>query len=224
MNAFEFSFANTTCCALAEGALWCPASRAMIVSDLHLGKSIRMARRGGGLLPPYENTETLIRLDSLVDRLDPLVVVCLGDSFDDSGAAHEMPDTITEWITRLQAGRQWIWITGNHDPAPLPMGGTQLAQWLSGNIVFRHIASTDASAEVSGHYHPKKTVRTRGRTITRPCFLIDRHRVIMPAFGTFTGGLRTSDPAFSGLMENDALAVLTGKVALPVPMADPRNN
>jgi len=75
---------------------------------------------------------------------------------------------------------------------------------------------------VSGHYHPKKTLRTKSRSLTRACFLIDKNRVIMPAFGAFTGGLKASDPVLTNLMKDDALAVLTGRQALPVPMKDPK--
>jgi metallophosphoesterase superfamily enzyme len=61
-------------------------------------------------------------------------------------------------------------------------------------------------------------VRTRGGGITRPCFLIDARRIILPSFGTYTGGLRTRDPALAGLMDEQAVAVLTGQAAVAVPM------
>ena len=31
--------------------------------------------------------------------------------------------------------------------------------------------------------------------VTRPCFVTDARRVILPAFGAYTGGLDTGDPA-----------------------------
>jgi len=54
--------------------------------------------------------------------------------------------------------------------------------------------------------------------VTRPCFLLDQTRVILPAFGTYTGGLASSHPALAGLMGPQALAVLTGARALALPM------
>ena len=64
------------------------------------------------------------------------------------------------------------------------------------------------------HYHPK--VRLRGRS--RPCLLVDATRVILPAYGTYTGGLRTDAAALSALMGDGALAVMTGPVPRPLPM------
>ena len=70
--------------ALPSGALWWESGRWLILGDLHLGKSERMARRGGALLPPYEGLATLDRLGRDIAACDPAVVVSLGDSFDDA--------------------------------------------------------------------------------------------------------------------------------------------
>jgi metallophosphoesterase superfamily enzyme len=58
--------------------------------------------------------------------------------------------------------------------------------------------------------------------VTRPCFLHDGRRLILPAYGTYTGGLRWTDPVFAGLLGPGARAILTGRVPLelPVPRAD----
>ena len=146
-------------------------------------------------------------------------MICLGDSFDDRAAAEALPEDERLWITRLQAGRRWIWIEGNHDPGPLEFGGTHQGQATIGPLTFRHIAQAGAAGEVSGHYHPKATLRTRGRAITRPAFLYDNQRLILPAYGTYTGGLRSRDPALSHLMAPDARAVLTGQMPVTIPMA-----
>ncbi len=192
-----------------------PDSRTLCVSDLHLGKSERMARRGGGLLPPYETDDTLQRLFAVIHHYDPAQVICLGDSFDDITAADALPRQSLEQITTLQAGRRWVWIEGNHDPGPVSMGGEHLSDITIDNLAFRHIA-TDARAEVSGHYHPKH--RIAGVGPTRPCFIYDRDRLIMPAFGTYTGGLSCTREPLSSLMDRPAIAVLTGTRAIAVPV------
>jgi DNA ligase-associated metallophosphoesterase len=213
-NGFDFSFYDQTLCALPSGALWIPDSRVLCISDMHLGKSDRIARRSGRLLPPYETRATLERLDGLIDAHDPDRVICLGDSFDDLDAAENMDDADLMHLARLQAGRDWVWIEGNHDPGPVAISGQHLQQLVLGDIVFRHIARPGASGEVSGHYHPKCRLPVGAAC---PAFLIDAQRVILPAFGTFTGGLRASDPVLRGLMSGDAIAVLTGRKAMPVP-------
>jgi metallophosphoesterase superfamily enzyme len=117
------------------------------------------------------------------------------------------------------AGRRWVWIAGNHDPGPVATGGEHLAELGLGPLTFRHEARPGALGEISGHYHPK--VRLAGRAIR--CFLVDAARVILPAYGTYTGGLPTDGRAFAGLMGEGALAILTGRVARPLPMPQGRS-
>jgi DNA ligase-associated metallophosphoesterase len=217
-SGYPFTLAGQTLVALGSGALWWPDQLLLCVSDLHLGKSERFARRSGVPLPPYETRDTLLRLQADIEAFQPRSVICLGDSFDDMAAAEGLPETDRLWIARLQAGRRWIWIEGNHDPGPVDLGGAHLAELPLPPLCFRHIADPVQSGEISGHYHPKATIRTRIRTISRPCFLIDSDRVILPAFGTYTGGLRSSDAVLDRLMRDEALAVLTGPTPRPMPM------
>ncbi len=200
--------------ALPSGALHWPAQRLLAVSDLHLGKSGRLARRGGALLPPYDTRATLARLDADIETTRPAAVLCLGDSFDDLAAGDELDEGDALWLARLMAGRDWIWVEGNHDPGPLALGGSHRAEVTLAGLTFRHIARPGESHEVSGHYHPK--ARLAGRS--RPCFLADARRIILPAYGTYTGGLRSGDAALSALMGPGALAILTGARALAIPM------
>ncbi|MCC6008004.1 MAG: ligase-associated DNA damage response endonuclease PdeM [Rhodobacteraceae bacterium] len=219
-RAHSFTLAGEPLEARASGALHWPARRLLCVSDLHLGRAMRLARRGGSLLPPYEGQDTLLRLEADIAATRPETVVCLGDSFDNESAAGEMDEPISTWLTRLMAGRSWIWIAGNHDPAPLPLGGAHLRELREGALVFRHIAEPGAApGEVSGHYHPKARMALgAGRSLGRPCFLLDRRRAILPAYGTYTGGLSWEAPALQALMAPGALAVITGSVARAVPV------
>jgi len=218
MNDHAFTLAGAALEARSSGALWWPERRVLVVSDLHLGKSERIARFGGAMLPPYETQDTLARLDGEIAATGPGCVICLGDSFDDLAATAGVSDEITGWLTRLMAGRRWVWIEGNHDPGPLGLGGTHLVDLPMAPLSFRHIARVGASGEVSGHYHPKASISARGRRVSRPCFLYDNNRVILPAFGTYTGGLRSTAPELAHLMRPEARAVLTGTVARVVPM------
>ncbi|MEO3415544.1 ligase-associated DNA damage response endonuclease PdeM [Roseovarius sp. CAU 1744] len=218
MNGYDFTFAGTTLTALGSGALYWAAQDLLCVSDLHLGKSERRARLGGPPLPPYESRDTLSRLESDLRATGAGTVICLGDSFDDRAAAEALPEAEKLWIASLQAGRRWVWIEGNHDPGPVDLGGTHLAEFARDPLTFRHIANTREKNEISGHYHPKVTIPTGGRRITRAAFLIDDHRVVLPAYGTYTGGLRSNDTAVQTLMRPGALAVLTGSAPCPVPL------
>ncbi len=213
MTPYAFTLADADLIALPSGGLYWPAQSTLCVSDLHLGKSGRMARRGGTLLPPYEVRATLEKLDADIEATRPARVICLGDSFDDLTAVGELEDHARLWLARLMAGRDWVWIEGNHDAGPVEIGGTHRADLRLGPLTFRHIA-TPARGEISGHYHPKARL---GGT-ARPCFLLDADRLILPAYGHYTGGLRCEDPVLQALMHPKALAILTGPRAIAMPM------
>lgn len=202
--SYDFTLGDARLTALPSGAVYWADQRLLCVSDLHFGKSERLARRGGALLPPYETRATLLRLEADLEASGARVVVCLGDSFDDLTAAQGMDETDRLWLIRLMAGRDWIWIEGNHDAGPADLGGTHLAELIRGGLTFRHIGG-GAGPEVSGHYHPK--ARLAGKSWR--AFLCDGNRLILPAYGTFTGGLWAEDAALQPLMGPGARAILT---------------
>ena len=218
MHSVAVTVAGERLMALAGGGLYWPDQGVLAVGDLHLGKALRLSRVGGGLLPPYEATETLLRLEALIRAADPAVVICVGDSFDDLAAADDIAEDARLWLLRLMAGRRWLWTLGNHDPGPVGLPGEHHDEVSIGALTFRHIALAGAVGEVSAHYHPKARIAAKRTSLTRPCFLIDETRVILPALGSLTGGLACHDPALAGLMGADALAILTGERALPIPM------
>ncbi|QYK41267.1 MAG: ligase-associated DNA damage response endonuclease PdeM [Paracoccaceae bacterium] len=204
--------------ALPSGAVWWAELRLLCLGDLHLGKSGRLARRGGTLLPPYETEETLARIDADIALTDPAQVVCLGDSFDDNAAEGELHEAHALWLMRMMAGRDWIWIAGNHDPGPVTLGGRHLAALRSGGLTFRHIADPACDTpEVSAHFHPRGRIAGQAR----PAFVTDGRRLILPAYGAYTGGMPADHAAIAGLMGAGARAVLTGAQALEFPLFPP---
>ena len=218
MTGYHFTLAGADLVALGSGSLFWPEKKLLCVSDLHLGKSDRLMRWGGPLLPPYEVKDTLYRLEADIVLSEAQTVVCLGDSFDDLDAEASLRTDELSWLTRLQAGRRWIWIEGNHDPGPLSTGGTHLQSLPIQPLIFRHMPIAAASGEVAGHYHPKVQMSLRGRPFAKPCFLVDGDRLILPAFGTYTGGQKTQSLELKDLMRPEALAIITGKKARPIPM------
>ncbi len=220
MNALSFTFRTLSLAMLPSGALWWPRERLLCVSDLHLGKTERIARRGGTMLPPYETRDTLERLESDIAASDPALIISLGDSFDDDEAGRAIADADRAALRRLSDGRRWIWIAGNHDPNVPDLPGAWMHEMHLGPLAFRHIAAPGAEAEVSGHYHPCARFSARGARITRRCLLHDDRRIILPAYGTYTGGLDWTAPVLRGLLSSEARALLVGPTpcALPVPV------
>ena len=188
--------ANVTLVADLSGALFWEEPRLLVVSDLHLEKGSSFATRGV-LLPPYDTVATLGRLSAVIARHDPRMVIALGDSFHDRSAHDRLSAADRDALSALQARRDWIWISGNHDPAlPSDLGGLVASEVAIGPVVFRH-EPTGASGEIAGHLHPKARVSTRGRSMERRCFACDGERAVMPAFGAYTGGLSIRDVAFA---------------------------
>ncbi|MBT8457555.1 MAG: ligase-associated DNA damage response endonuclease PdeM [Alphaproteobacteria bacterium] len=218
MNTQAISLTGATLFPLPSGGLHWPDADLLCISDLHLGKSDRIARRRGTLLPPYETRDTLARIETDLARTRARHVLCLGDSFDDLAAAQSLDEEELLWLARLQAGRRWTWIEGNHDPGAVDLGGTHRSEYTEGPLTFRHIARGEAAGEISGHYHPKAELSVRGRRISRACFLYDTARLILPAYGTYTGGLRWTAPVLRDLFGDKAMAALVGDPVHIVPM------
>lgn len=186
----------------AAGVLVLPELSLLAVADIHFEKASYFAAKGAGaLLPPYDTADNIHRLTLAIEHYQPQTVICLGDSFHDDGAGKRLSQVDREGLQALCAGRNWIWITGNHDPKPpSDLGGHAVAEYGVAGLVFRHIPSPGpAPGEVAGHLHPKCSVRVRGRRLGGACFATDGARMVLPAFGTFTGGLDLRDKAFTSL-------------------------
>jgi len=206
--------AGVTMSADLSGALFWDELSLLVVSDLHLEKGSSFAARGV-LLPPYDTVATLSRLASVIAHLNPKTVIALGDSFHDRTAHQRLLAPDRDALVALQARRDWIWISGNHDPAlPSDLGGTIASEVAIGPIVFRH-EPTGRVGEIAGHLHPKARVATRARWLERRCFASDGERMVMPAFGAYAGGLSIRDDAFAKIFSTTSfMAHVLGDVRL----------
>lgn len=181
-----------------SGALYWPDQRLLAVADLHFEKGSSFARFGM-LVPPYDTATTLAALGRVIARFEPAIVVALGDSFHDGGGPARLSPADRAALAGLQRGRDWIWIAGNHDPDPAEsVGGVFTHSLAVGPLTFRHIPEGGAG-EIAGHLHPAARIARRGHTIMRRCFAADRTRMVMPAFGAYTGGLSIRDRAFAAV-------------------------
>jgi len=196
------------------GALIWPATGMLVVADLHLEKGSSYARRGS-LLPPWDTKVTLDRLALLLRRWKPRTVVALGDSFHDADGSDRLPRDEAARLASITAAVQFVWVQGNHDPSPPEgVGGEWVESFATRSLTFRHEALARASGEISGHYHPKATIPARAGSVTRACFVTDARRVLLPAFGAYTGGLDVRDPAIARLFPRGGRAFLLGKERL----------
>ena len=204
-----FSFAGETFAASAEGALYWPAQQALLVADLHLEKASWFARLGQ-FLPPYDSHATLTALAAEVDRTGPTRLYCLGDSFHDRFGCERLTASARALLVSLTSRLDWTWIVGNHDPGFADHCGGRIADEVElGGIILRHEAIRGESRpEISGHFHPKLRVNLRGRRVSRRCFVASPSKIIMPAFGSLTGGLDAHHPEILGQVGAKAAALV----------------
>ena len=184
----------------ASGALYWAEQRTLVVADLHLEKGSSFARKQI-FLPPYDTSATLRLLNEAMNAYKPERIIALGDSFHDVEGPDRLQEEDRTKLDHLITQVEWIWVSGNHDPVlPDHLGGTCVSDMHIGNLTFRHEPWDEAEpGEVAGHLHPSARVRGRGRSVRKRCFIHNRQRMVMPAFGAFTGGLNVRDRAFECL-------------------------
>jgi DNA ligase-associated metallophosphoesterase len=204
-----FSFAGETFEATPDGALHWPAHEALLVADLHLEKASWFARLGQ-FLPPYDSHATLTALAAEVARTGAKHLYCLGDSFHDQFGCERLPASARDLLSDLTAGLDWVWIVGNHDPGFADHCGGRIEEEVElGGIILRHEAVLEEPRpEISGHFHPKLRVHLRGRQVSRRCFVASASKIIMPAFGSLTGGLDAHHPEILRSVGGNAAALV----------------
>ena len=192
-----------------SGAVHWPARAALLVADLHFEKASWFAQCGQ-MLPPYDSLATLDEVEKLVAACRAREVWCLGDSFHDVGGCDRLPPQAQRRLRALTAAVRWVWITGNHDPAILDRcGGEVVDEARVDGLTLRHEASpAEPAPELSGHFHPKLRVRVRGRQVARRCFVATPTKLILPAFGSLTGGLDASHPEIRRAVGRQAEALV----------------
>ncbi len=200
---FKFLVNKVSLEADASGAIFWRDRRVLVVSDLHLEKASFFAEKGTPL-PPYDTVETLDRLEILLQIYRPELVISLGDSFHDNRASERIVREHVLRICTLTKKYKWIWITGNHDSKIGSIGGgISMPCFICGPLTFRHQAAVESqNGEISGHFHPRAQIQLRRRRVVGRCFITDSRRLILPAFGAFTGGLDVSHMDIRGLFGN----------------------
>lgn len=217
--AVEVRLGDAQVAALPEGALWIAEAKTLVISDLHLEKGSAFALRGQ-MLPPYDTHAALTKLASLIERFSPDIVVSLGDSFHDGGGPARMAERDRALLQSMIARCDWVWVEGNHDAKSAEtLGGVVREAVRVGGLALRHEPTPgDAPGEIAGHLHPCAKVVGRGRSVRRRCFATDGARLVMPAFGAFTGGLNVCDEAFAPIFPDGAMALVLGRErVLPAP-------
>jgi uncharacterized protein len=198
----RISFAGLEMLPHLSGALYVPTLKTLLIADLHLEQGAAMARRGVHL-PPYDTVETLEALEQVIAECAPEKLYLLGDSFHDAAGHLLIDEREATRLTRITQEVPTIWISGNHDPDPKTgLGGEHVDEIrLLDGITLRHEPRRNLknAFEISGHLHPGCAIEQRGIHVRGKCFASDGQRLILPAFGRYTGALNIKSGAYDGL-------------------------
>lgn len=204
----------------AGKAAFLPEHNTLLVADLHFEKGSYLQAIGGAPLPTYDTPDTLERLSALIDFFKPHHVAALGDSFHDVHAGERMnADELAAMNDLVARVDRFTWILGNHDPdIPIDLVGDREDHLECGAFLLTHHPTDSLQTDgvnVCGHLHPKVRIPTRRSSVPAPCWAVSRERIIMPSFGTFTGGLDVRDPAIADeLIGPTAFFATTGQAVI----------
>jgi uncharacterized protein len=197
-SSIEVQFSGRRFVLDSEIALYWPAEETLVVSDLHLEKATFFAQYGAALAP-YDTLDTLVRLDKLVCRYAPKTLILLGDSFHDRQGWARLPAGAQQHLLNIaDSVERCVFVEGNHDPADAAHPQLHYAaEMFVDGIAFRHEPGLSAGLQIVGHFHPKTRMNVKGYRVSGKCFAMNDGVMILPAFGSFTGGLDISHEAFA---------------------------
>lgn len=173
-----------------QHSMYWPNEKALIISDLHLGKTAYF-RKNGFAVPDYTHKNDLKKLAQLLEHYQPEKLIIVGDLIH-ARNNNEVIDFIN--FKNRYANTQFILIKGNHDVLSdkfiQSIGIDDVHQSLNiGTILFIHEPElTYDFFTISGHKHPGvfiKLLKNKGKRL--PCFVVSKNQLILPAFSEFTG-------------------------------------
>lgn len=195
-------FAGLSLELLPSGAVWNPMQEVLWVADVHLGKASSY-RRLGQPVPQGTTTQTLDQLSNDLQTRPSKQLIVLGD-FLHGPLVHQSVSTLAA-IDHWRAQHRHLKITlirGNHDdragdpPAGLGIEVVDEPFMFEAIACCHHdegagtaLAAFNARFTMSGHLHPVVTLQGRARERLRlACFVVGQKRLVLPAYGAFTGG------------------------------------
>ena len=190
----EINFNNHKFQISKEGILFWFDKQIAIIADLHLEKGSSFGP-SGQFLPPYDSEETLKKILNSIKDHKIKKIILLGDTFHDKNAFNRMPEKAFFLFNSLIKKYEVIFILGNHENKLKIDHINFLNEYVIDDIHFIHQALQKSIFQISGHFHPVATIKSSNKKITAKCLLHTKNHIILPSFGTYTGGLNINDPA-----------------------------
>ena len=196
-----------------EGILFWFDKQIAIISDLHLEKGSSFAH-SGQFLPPYDSEETLKKLTKGIKNQNIKKVILLGDTFHDENAYNRMSEKAFFLFNSFVKKYEVIFILGNHEKKLKIDHINLLNEYVIEDIHFIHQALQKSIFQISGHFHPVATIKSSIKKITAKCLLHTKNHIILPSFGTYTGGLNINDPALKPFVNHKSYVYMLTKKSI----------
>ncbi|SEG13078.1 ligase-associated DNA damage response endonuclease PdeM [Algoriphagus boritolerans] len=192
LTQVSFEFDGIALSIRKEKAVWMPALKVLLIADLHFGKAAHFRKSGIPIPEPIHDAD-LSQLNKLQEELQPTQTYFLGDLFHSDW--NSQWDYFNVFLSRFPT-TEFHLIKGNHDVLspqayhqsslkihnePLSIGKILLSHEPMESIPTGHL-------NLCGHIHPGVRLLGKARqTVRIPCFHLSKSRLILPAFGNFTG-------------------------------------
>jgi DNA ligase-associated metallophosphoesterase len=172
-----------------SGAMYWVQRRLLVISDVHLGK-VSHFRKFGAAIPSGVIHKNFLKLDEVIAYFNPESICFLGDLFHSS--LNREWDLFRNWVSKTNL--PIVLIAGNHDiinPKKYEVLGIKtVSEWATeeGFLLTHHPETREGYFTLCGHIHPAVRLRGMGRQVLKLlCFFMSENRMILPAFGEFTG-------------------------------------
>ena len=207
MINFDDNFFNF----LPEGGLFWINKKILIIADLHLEKGSSYFKEGQ-FIPPNDTSENLKKLKNCINKIKPKEIIFLGDTFHDKYSLTRISKNNLKKFKNLFSHFQCYLINGNHDQKIIDKDFYFVDDLEINGIKFVHKKTNLNKLEISGHFHPIAVAKYKGIKIKNKCFICSNKKIILPAFGIYTGGLNVKNKNFDlSEMENKSIFMIVNE-------------
>ncbi|MEO9965094.1 MAG: ligase-associated DNA damage response endonuclease PdeM [Reichenbachiella sp.] len=189
MGNYKFTIEGQSLYLLPDKVIFWSQQKALILSDLHIGKASHFRKAGVPISSRVHINEFFI-LDALIAEFNPAKILFVGDLFHSD--FNQEWDLFYTW-SHNYANIEMILIRGNHDILPDSVYQNSrlrvLEQLVIDNLEFTHERNENSDwYNISGHLHPAVSLVGHGKqSLKLPCFMFRPDHAFLPAFGHFTG-------------------------------------
>ncbi|MDB4508303.1 ligase-associated DNA damage response endonuclease PdeM [Akkermansiaceae bacterium] len=174
---------------LSEQVVFLPKHSALVLSDVHLGKATTFQAHGLPV-PEGDDAADLARITQLVDQTKAQQLIIAGDLLHSpSGVSPALISKLETWMSQCLA--KITLVLGNHDQRALRAYAMESVSSLEldGIHIVHDPADITQDFSICGHLHPVIRVKDNSRRRLRTaCFWLSEKTLVLPSFGTFTGG------------------------------------